>query len=81
MNLIGQFLWLVPWVVRVTGGGALFRSDFTSKFWKFLSAEGPIVKFLFSLGLSFLIFCSGAIKMMFRVSFSASKMRCCFHSG
>ena len=37
-NESGQFLWLVHWVVRVTGGGgggALFRSGFRSKFWKF----------------------------------------------
>ena len=59
----------------MTGGGALFRSGFRSKFWKFLSAQGPIVKFLFGLGLSSFIFCSGAIKIMFRVNSSASKMR------
>ena len=62
------------------GGGGTFRSAFKIQFLEVFVCSSPVLKFLFVLGLDSFIFCSGAIKMMFRVNSSASKMICCFHS-
>ena len=63
------------------GGRDTFRSAFYIQFLEVFVCSSPVLKFLFVLGLNSFIFCSGAIKIMFRVNSSVSKMICCLHSG